>query len=140
MCHLWGSIYEAKLIVYRSSHLEDFCKKGVPRKFTKFTRKHLYRSVLFNKVASLHLVASFKKELRQSFFKNTFFKEHLRVTAPKYNVTFKELFSFIHRNLKWKPRLNTLFTINLSFYVKVVFYCFLKRNIFFESLGQIKTL
>ena len=25
--HLWGSVYEAKLIMYRSSHPEVFCKK-----------------------------------------------------------------------------------------------------------------
>ena len=39
--------------VVRSSHPEVFCKRGVPRNFTKFTRKHLYQSRFFNKVASL---------------------------------------------------------------------------------------
>ena len=37
----------------RSSHLEVFCKKAVLRRFTKFTRKHLCQSLLFNKVAGL---------------------------------------------------------------------------------------
>ena len=30
-----------------------FCKRDVPRSFTKFTRKHLCQSLFFNKVASL---------------------------------------------------------------------------------------
>ena len=46
---LWVSIYEAKLIMYRSSHPEAFFIKGVLRKFTKFTKKHLCQSVCFNK-------------------------------------------------------------------------------------------
>ena len=30
---------------------EMFCEKGVLRNFTKFTRKHLYQGLFFNKVA-----------------------------------------------------------------------------------------
>ena len=37
----------------RSSYPEVFCKKGVPRNFTKFTGKHLCQSLFFNKVADL---------------------------------------------------------------------------------------
>ena len=37
----------------RSSLPEVFCKKGVPRNFTKFTGKHLCQSLFFNKVACL---------------------------------------------------------------------------------------
>ena len=33
------------------SRPEVFCKKGVLRNFTKFTGKHLYQSLFFNKVA-----------------------------------------------------------------------------------------
>ena len=40
---------------YRSSHPEVFCEKGVLGNFTKFTRKHLYQSLFFNKVAGLRL-------------------------------------------------------------------------------------
>ena len=39
----------------RSSHPEMLCKKGVIRNFAKFTRKHLYQSLFFNKVAGLGL-------------------------------------------------------------------------------------
>ena len=35
----------------RSSRKEVFCKKGVLRNFAKFTGKHLYQSLFFNKVA-----------------------------------------------------------------------------------------
>ena len=37
----------------RSSRPEVFCKKDVLRNFAKFTGKHLYQSLLFNKVAGL---------------------------------------------------------------------------------------
>ena len=39
--HLWQLIYEAKSIIYRSSHSEMFCEIVVLRHFTKFTRKNL---------------------------------------------------------------------------------------------------
>ena len=37
----------------RSSCQDVFCKKGVLKNFTKFTRKHLCQSLFFNKVAGL---------------------------------------------------------------------------------------
>ena len=36
---------------FRSSHLEMFCKKAVPRDFPKFTGKHLCQSPFITKVA-----------------------------------------------------------------------------------------
>ena len=42
--------------LYRSSHPEVFCKKGVLRNFAKFTGKHLCQSLSFNKVADLWLL------------------------------------------------------------------------------------
>ena len=36
---------------YRSSRPEVFCKKGVRRSLTKFTEKHMCKSVFFNKDA-----------------------------------------------------------------------------------------
>ena len=44
---------------YRSSRPEVFSKKGVLRNFTKFTGKHVCQSLLFNKVAVLHLLVVF---------------------------------------------------------------------------------
>ena len=79
--------------MYKSSHLEVSWKKGVLRNFTKFTRKHLCRSIFSNKVAILHPVL--KRYPGTGFLKNTFSIEHLRATASKYDVTFRELFRLI---------------------------------------------
>ena len=38
---------------FRSSRPEVFCKKGVLRKFTKFTGRHSCQSLFFNNVAGL---------------------------------------------------------------------------------------
>ena len=38
-----------------SSRPEVFCKKGVLRNLTKFTGKHLWQSLFFNKAAGLRL-------------------------------------------------------------------------------------
>ena len=48
-------VYDPELqeTLVRSSRPEVFCKKGVFRNFTKFTGKHLYQSLFFNKVAGL---------------------------------------------------------------------------------------
>ena len=37
----------------KSSRPEVFCKKGVLRNFAKFTEKHLWQSLFFNKVTGL---------------------------------------------------------------------------------------
>ena len=39
--------------VFRSSHQRCYVRKGVLRNFTKFTGKHLYQSIFFNKVGGL---------------------------------------------------------------------------------------
>ena len=49
---------------YRSSRLEVFFKKRVLKDFAKFTRKHVYRSLLFNKIAGF-----FNKVAACNFFK-----------------------------------------------------------------------
>ena len=81
--------------MHRSSHRRVLCKKGALRHFTKFPRKHLCRSVLFHKVATLHPVTLFEKDFGTDAFKNTFLIEFFWATASKYNVTFKEIFSLI---------------------------------------------
>ena len=52
-------------IFFRSSRPEVFCKKSVQNFFSKFKRKHLYRSPFFNKV---HLL--FYKQFWNSFSVN----------------------------------------------------------------------
>ena len=48
---------------YRSCRPEVFCKKGVPRNFTKFTGECLYKSLFFNRFASFRSVTLLKKRL-----------------------------------------------------------------------------
>ena len=50
-----SNIFMKSLRVDRSSRPEVFCKKGVLRNFTKFTRKTPVPYLLFNKVAGLSL-------------------------------------------------------------------------------------
>ena len=62
-----------------------FCKKGVLRNCPKFTRKHLWQSLFFNKVASLRPANLLKKRLWRNYFpvnfvkflRKPFFIEHL---------------------------------------------------------------
>ena len=53
------------------------------------------RSVFLNKVASFHPAALLKRHSSKGIFKQTFFIEHIRVTASKYMATFKEVFNLI---------------------------------------------
>ena len=63
--------------LYRRSHPEVFCKKGVLRNFAKFTGKDLRHESLFFRPATL-----LKKRLwYRCFSKNNFFTEHLWATA-----------------------------------------------------------
>ena len=69
----------------RSSRPEVFCKKGVFRNFAKFTGKHLYQSLFFNKVVGLRPATLLKKRLWHGcfpvnfakFLRTPFLKEHL---------------------------------------------------------------
>ena len=55
-----------KISSLRTSRQEVFSKRGVFRKFAKFSGKHLCQSPFFNKVAGLPV--NFVKFLRTSFF------------------------------------------------------------------------
>ena len=69
----------------RSSHRRSFVRKSVLRNFAKFTGRHLWQSLFFNKVTGLRPAILFKKETLAHVFscefckisKNTFFTEHL---------------------------------------------------------------
>ena len=69
---------------FRSNHRSRSIRKGVLRNFTKFTGKHLYQSLFFNKVAGLRpetllqkrlwhrcFPVNFAKLLRTPFLQNT---------------------------------------------------------------------
>ena len=57
---------------YRNSRPEVFCKNGVLRNFAKFTGKHLYQSLFFNKV--LRPATLLKKRLWHRYFSVNFAK------------------------------------------------------------------
>ena len=63
---LWKSFKS----VYRSSLPEVFCKKGVPRNFTKFTGKHLCQSLFLKTLQTWgsHFPVNFVKFLRTPIF------------------------------------------------------------------------
>ena len=48
-----ASCFLKSSLMFRSSHPEVFCSKGVLKHFAKFTGKHLCQSVVFNKVAGI---------------------------------------------------------------------------------------
>ena len=52
----------------RSSRPGVFFKKGVLRNFAKFTGKHLYQSLFFNKLEGIKSASSLKKRLWRSGF------------------------------------------------------------------------
>ena len=67
---------------YGSSRAEVFCKKGVPRNFTKFAGKHMCQNLFFNKAETCNFIKN--ETLVQVFScefceisKNTYFIEHL---------------------------------------------------------------
>ena len=75
--------------MYQKQLSEAFHKKNVPRIFTKFTGKHLCKSLFFNKVADLRPETLLKKRLWQRYFpvnfekflRTPFLTEHLSVIA-----------------------------------------------------------
>ena len=68
---------------FRSSHQSCSVKKGVLRKFAKFTGKHLCQRLFFNKaegLATQSLTQVFSCEFCK-ISKNDFFTEYLQTTA-----------------------------------------------------------
>ena len=73
-----------------SSRPEEFRKKAILRKLSKFAGKHLCQSLFFNKVADQRLATSLKKRLAQGFScefceisKSTFFHRTPLVAASE---------------------------------------------------------
>ena len=78
----------------KSSHRICSINKGFLKNLAKFTRKHLFWSLFFNKVAGPRPVTLFKKRLQNPCFpievlkntlKNTFFNRTLPVAASEMN-------------------------------------------------------
>ena len=72
-------------ISHISSRPEVFCKKGVLRNIAKFTGKHLYQSLFFNKVTGMRIATLLKKRIWHrcfpvnfaKFLRTPIFKEHI---------------------------------------------------------------
>ena len=72
-----------------------FYKKGANRNFAKFTGKHLYQSLFFNKVAILSPATLLKKKLRRRCFPVNF-AEFLRTPFSEYLwTTTSDRFKFV---------------------------------------------
>ena len=83
MASLFG--FKIILSVDRSSRLEVFCKKGALKNFAKFTGKHWYGSLFYNKVAACKACNFIKKENPINVFSCGFheiFKDTHREKAP----------------------------------------------------------
>ena len=105
----FGQIYLQKQppeFICRSSHQRCSIVKDVLGNFTKFTGKHLCKSLFFDKVVGLwgETCNFIKKETLAQVFscefceisKNTFFTEHLRMTASASVLTTKSVFLFVY--------------------------------------------
>ena len=68
LINLYGTVNQK----YKSSRPEVVCEKGVFRNFAKFTGKHLYQSLFFNKVADLRSATLSKKRLWRICFSANF--------------------------------------------------------------------
>ena len=68
------NIFYVNKVNDRSSLLEVFCGKSVLRNFAKFTRKHLFQSLFFDKVAGQRPAALLKMRLRRRCFPENFVK------------------------------------------------------------------
>ena len=125
---LWKNSYPWAInldrVDVRSSHRRCYVRKGVLRNFAKFTGKNLCQSLFFNKVPGF-----IKRETLAQVFscqfceisKNTFFREHLRVTASK-------LFSCLWRRLKNWPKIKQLIRLRLSLRLTICCQCALSLH------------
>ena len=85
---------------FRSSCPEVFCKKGVLKKFSKLTEKHLCQSFYFNKVAVLRPATLLKKRLWHRYFpvnfakflRTSIFKEHFWWLLLKFQSWYERYF------------------------------------------------
>ena len=92
---------------------ELFCQKGVLKNFAKFTGKHLYQSLFFNKVVGLRPAALLKRRLwRRCFPVNfaKFLKTPLVAASSKYCSL--SILDFWHSNHKPDMELKHLYLLS----------------------------
>ena len=86
------------IIKNRSSRPKMSCKKGVLKSFAKFTGKHLYQSLFFNKVVGLRFATLLKKRFWHRCFLVNFAK-FLR--TPFLHNTSWRLLLHLAKNTYW---------------------------------------
>ena len=82
------------ILLRRISLLEVLCKKDVLINFAKFTGKHLFQSLFFNKKETLTQVFSFEF---CEIFKNTLFKEIPATAASVYTQQVESLLLYMFK-------------------------------------------
>ena len=107
--------------------------KGALRDFTKFTGKRLCQSLFFNKVAGAACIFIKKGTLAQAFscefceiLKNTFFTEHVWVTASSLVLMLRRLLFMCEINFKVK--------LVLLYEKQFLSALFFRNNSFFRSM------
>ena len=86
----------------RSSRLEEFYKEGILKSSTKFTGKHLRRSLFYNKAASWKPTTSLHTESSTAiFFKNIYFVNVCEGVPLKSKiftgVSFRKILAFYYK-------------------------------------------
>ena len=98
LCQQW--LNEPVFLHFRSSHWRCSIKKGILRNFTKFTGKHLCKSLFFNKVAGLRPAILLKKRLWHRRFPVNFAK--FLGTSFLQNTSGRLLLTISFFPSKWK--------------------------------------
>ena len=122
------------IALFRSSHPEMFCKKGVLRNFAKFTGNVLCQSLIFNKVVSFRAATLLKEGLWHrcflenfvTFLKTPFYYKALLVAASK-------TCDILYLNLNRYCSLLVLSTLPCKIeknqnYIHKYMYIFIKKN------------
>ena len=109
-----------KIDIFRIIRPEVFYKTDNLKLFLKFTGKHLYWKLFFNKISSLAYNFITKRlQHRCEIFKNIYFVEHLRMAASGFWLGFMSVFknaSEINfwQNIKSNSKKGNFFAIKLE--------------------------
>ena len=100
--------------------LEVFYRKGVLKNFAKFTGKHLFRSLFFDKFAGLKPTQVCSWEFGEIFKNIFFFTVHLRMTlSAKNDQYFDKNAANIATQKEFLPDKKNLHYIEASLKVKI---------------------
>ena len=110
---------------FRCSHSELFCKKGVLKRFPKFTKKHLYRSLFLIKLQASGLKETPTQKFSCRFFQ--IFKDHVSLQ----NNSGRLLLQIQYCNLRFKSYKIEVNSWKMCFYV-----CYFSLSSFVDIQGK----